>query len=103
MKGLKVLSVEESMKRMKDYGVKRIIISYKDSAIGRCVLSFENGKFTRTISIKNNPRLTSTFPLNYKKGVEILYKIVEGIYTVQSYFLVSNQERNVQMLRKEVV
>jgi hypothetical protein len=107
LKEVNVVSVEESMLKMKENGIKRLIVAYKDSAIGRGVLSFsfEEGKFIRTISLQNNPRLTFTSPIDFQRGFEILQKIVKGVYSVQASFLVSDPEleRDVQNVRKEVV
>lgn len=101
----KGVSVEESIKRMRNEGIRRIVVSYKDSAIGRGVLSYENGKFTRLIVIANNPKIIKTDSIDHDYGLTILSMIANGNYTMQSYFLIpyKNIERNAETVRKEVV
>lgn len=101
----KGLTAHESMKRMEQEGVKRIIVTYKDTAIGRGVLNFENGRFTRLLTVANHPRVTLTVPIPYKQGLRILEKILDGVYIFQTCFIISDEkiERNVEEVRKEVV
>jgi hypothetical protein len=88
---------EESMERMRNDGLKRLIISYKDSAIGRGVLSYENGRFTRLIVIANNPRIAKTDSLDYEHGLTILSMIAEGAFILVSD---KNAKRNVETVGK---
>lgn len=98
----KGLTVQESMERMQEDGIKRVIVSYRDSAIGKGVLSYENGKFTRLLAIANNPRITSIEEIDYYQGLSILRMILEDIYTLQSFFLVPEEtaKRNAESVRK---
>ena len=79
----KSLPVKESMRRMKEDGVARIILSYKDAMLGRNVLVYNNGRFTRLLTIANNPKLTVVKEIPYDEGIHALKKIVNGSYRLE--------------------
>lgn len=99
----RVLTVEESMKRMKENGVGRIIISYKDSSIGKRVLSFENGRFNYQLVLKNNPKLVWTFEISHTEGINIIKNIVSGMYRLQSYMILPIKNKQEQQKEKSLL
>ncbi|MFD2658504.1 hypothetical protein [Gracilibacillus thailandensis] len=107
----KVLTVQESMERMRKDGISRIIVSYEDTGIGKGVLSYENGKFTRLVTVDNNPNLLGVKEIPYSEGLAVLKLIVREVYKLKTYVLVKDpslvpsldKEREFTPVRKEVV
>lgn len=99
---LKAVSLLESIERMQENGIKRLVVSYKDRAIGRGVLTYEGGQFTRLLTIANNPTLTDTSILKYEVGIELLKKMFDETYSVV-YTNIVYDEDHVKAVRKEVV
>lgn len=95
-------NMERLQKRIQKGEIKRFFVSYKDSAVGRGVISYENGKFVRLLTISNNPRITSTHFITPQQGMNILSKIDEEIYSLQSFVIVP-KERNAKRVRKVVL
>ncbi|MEN0661405.1 hypothetical protein NST11_18925 [Caldifermentibacillus hisashii] len=99
----RILSKKESIEKMKENGVERILVTYRDSAIGRGVLSYEDGKFTRLLTVANNPKLTVTEEIEYHQGIQILIMILDGKYKLQGFGFILNTAKSVDVKREEVV
>lgn len=84
-KAKKVITIQESIKRMAEDGINQIVMTYKDSAIGRHVITYQSGRFTHLIVIKNHPKLTWVQELSYHEGLNIIKNIFDGRYSLQSF------------------